>query len=110
MRQYENPKIELQVGADYLEDMKDCVMTISSQNKFLPPYVATYYKGDMDINAAKGTISIQIRQSDGQYFEADTIPSLQLNILYSDGERIVSRPAKLTMLYTAYKEVMTTDE
>ncbi len=110
MRQYENPKIELQVGTEYLKDLKDIVLTVSSRNRYLPPYVATYYKGDMTIDATAGTITLQLRQKDGEFFEENTVPLLQLNCLYSDGTRLVSKPAKLTMRYTAYKKVMTEDD
>lgn len=106
MRQYENPTIELNVGAEYLAGMKDCIVTITANNHNLPPYMATYFKGDLTIDETAGTITFEFRSTDGAYFDEGSFPLLQVNILYEDGERIVSKPARFPMRWTGYKQTM----
>lgn len=102
MRNYETVDFILHVGSDYLEGIKKVVVTIADNESVK----ITYKNDNLQVSKSEGTISFSMTQKESAALENYNPYRLQVNILYNDGQRIVSKPSKIYFKNTDFSEVM----
>lgn len=104
MRQYENINIVLDMpDSKYLEGISEVVVTVFEPDSGKK---LTLTDDRITKNISENTLTFSLTQEETAVFGEQKPCRLQVNILYKDGQRIISKFAKISFSATDFSEVM----